>query len=242
LLQGKLSTNVMERVCRESDGLFPAPGEIKLSCSCPDWADMCKHVAAVLYGVGARLDAAPELLFTLRGVDHAELVPAAGTDAPMARLGATSERVLADVDVAALFGLDMAAPSVQATKSLGQATAQSGARAPAQDAGPADPSGTNTVGPPGRRSTPVPATPAAKKAKRPDLAVLTRGDRARSKGAAASAGLAVARKTATAAGKAKAPTSPGKGSKAAVDDGSRRPHVTRPGRTKATKSARKARE
>src|SRR5882757_2317627 len=150
LLQGKLSTNVMERVCRESDGLFPAPGEIKLSCSCPDWADMCKHVAAVLYGVGARLDAAPELLFTLRGVDHAELVPAAGTDAPMARLGATSERVLADVDVAALFGLDMAAPSVQATKSLGQATAQSGARAPAQDAGPADPSGTNTVGPPGR--------------------------------------------------------------------------------------------
>ncbi len=70
LLQGKLSKNVMERVCREADGLFPAPREIKMSCSCPDWAGMCKHVAATLYGVGARLDADPDLLFTLRGVDR----------------------------------------------------------------------------------------------------------------------------------------------------------------------------
>ena len=74
LLQGKLSKNVMERVCREGDGLFPAPAEIKMSCSCPDWAGMCKHVAATLYGAGARLDAAPDLLFTLRGVDRAELI------------------------------------------------------------------------------------------------------------------------------------------------------------------------
>ena len=51
LLQGRLAKGVMERVCREGDGLFPSPGEIKLSCSCPDWADMCKHVAATLYGV-----------------------------------------------------------------------------------------------------------------------------------------------------------------------------------------------
>ena len=56
LLQGKLSKHVMERVCREADGLFPPPKEIKMSCSCPDWAAMCKHVAAALYGVGARLD------------------------------------------------------------------------------------------------------------------------------------------------------------------------------------------
>ena len=63
LLQGRLSKGVMDRVCREGDGLFPAPKEIKLSCSCPDWADMCKHVAAVLYGVGARLDEKPALLF-----------------------------------------------------------------------------------------------------------------------------------------------------------------------------------
>ena len=109
LLQGKLSKNVMERVCREGDGLFPAPREIKMSCSCPDWADMCKHVAATLYGAGARLDGAPELLFTLRGVDRAELITTAASEPPMTRTGVTSERVLADDDVGALFGIDMAA-------------------------------------------------------------------------------------------------------------------------------------
>ena len=56
LLQGRLAKSVMDRVCRQGDGLFPSPREIKLSCSCPDWAGMCKHVAAVLYGIGARLD------------------------------------------------------------------------------------------------------------------------------------------------------------------------------------------
>ncbi|PKN04802.1 MAG: hypothetical protein CVU74_05075, partial [Deltaproteobacteria bacterium HGW-Deltaproteobacteria-9] len=69
LLQGKLSQAVMTRICQPTTGLFPAPRDIQLDCSCPDWATMCKHVAAVLYGVGARLDAQPELLFTLRQVD-----------------------------------------------------------------------------------------------------------------------------------------------------------------------------
>src|SRR4051794_1110427 len=55
LLQGRLSQGVMQRMCKQGSGLFPAPKEIKFNCSCPDWADMCKHVAAVLYGVGARL-------------------------------------------------------------------------------------------------------------------------------------------------------------------------------------------
>jgi uncharacterized Zn finger protein len=108
LLQGKLSKNVMERVCRDADGLFPTPGEITMSCSCPDWADMCKHVAATLYGVGARLDSDPDLLFTLRGVDRAELV-SVGADLPFTRTAGASERVLADDDVAALFGIEIAA-------------------------------------------------------------------------------------------------------------------------------------
>ncbi|MEO6597882.1 MAG: SWIM zinc finger family protein, partial [Planctomycetota bacterium] len=60
LMQGRLSKGVMERVSREGVGLFPAPREIAFECSCPDWARMCKHVAAVLYGVGARLDESPE--------------------------------------------------------------------------------------------------------------------------------------------------------------------------------------
>jgi uncharacterized Zn finger protein len=72
----------MERVCREGDGLFPAPSEIKMSCTCPDWAGMCKHVAAALYGAGARLDAVPGLLFALRGVDCAELIKGVGADLP----------------------------------------------------------------------------------------------------------------------------------------------------------------
>ena len=56
LLQGRLSDRVMEIVADRETGLFPQPGEIKLACDCPDWATMCKHAAAVLYGVGARLD------------------------------------------------------------------------------------------------------------------------------------------------------------------------------------------
>ena len=68
LLQGRFSRGVMERICRPGTGLFPAPKEIKLSCSCPDWATMCKHVAAVFYGIGARVDERPELFFTLRAM------------------------------------------------------------------------------------------------------------------------------------------------------------------------------
>jgi len=85
LLQGRLAKGVMERVCREGDGLFPSPDDIELSCSCPDWADMCKHVAAVLYGVGIRLAARPELFFVLRQVDQAELLRSATAGAAVAR-------------------------------------------------------------------------------------------------------------------------------------------------------------
>ena len=108
LLQGRLAKGVMERVCREGDGLFPSPEEIKLSCSCPDWADMCKHVAAALYGVGARLDEKPQLLFVLRGVDENELLASAGQDLALTRAAPSAAKVLDDSDVAALFGLEMA--------------------------------------------------------------------------------------------------------------------------------------
>src|SRR5665213_3585096 len=85
----------------------PAPSEIRLSCSCPDWADMCKHVAAALYGVGARLDEKPELLFVLRGVDEKELLASAGQDLLETKGAPSSAKLLGDSDVAALFGLEM---------------------------------------------------------------------------------------------------------------------------------------
>ena len=107
LLQGRLAKGVMDRVCREGDGLFPSPGEIKLSCSCPDWADMCKHVAAALYGVGARLDQIPQLLFVLRDVDEKELLAGVEQGLPLTKTKPNTVKVLADSDVAALFGLEM---------------------------------------------------------------------------------------------------------------------------------------
>jgi uncharacterized Zn finger protein len=107
LLQGRLAKSVMDRVCREKDGLFPTPGEIKLSCSCPDSARMCKHVAASLYGVGARLDEAPQLLFVLRGVDEGELLAGAGQDLAASKPAPAAAKLLGDDDVAALFGLEM---------------------------------------------------------------------------------------------------------------------------------------
>jgi uncharacterized Zn finger protein len=111
LLQGRLAKGVMDRVCREGDGLFPSPTEIKLSCSCPDWADMCKHVAAALYGVGARLDQKPQLLFVLRGVDENELIAGAGQDLTLTKAAPSAAKTLGDSDVAALFGLEMAEPA-----------------------------------------------------------------------------------------------------------------------------------
>ena len=117
LLQGKISKNVMERVCREGDGLFPSPREIKMRCSCPDWADMCKHASAVLYGVGARFDAEPDFLFALRGVDRSELIAGAGRNLPIGQTQVAAERIIADDDVAALFGIELEpAPSQSGSK------------------------------------------------------------------------------------------------------------------------------
>jgi uncharacterized Zn finger protein len=108
LLQGRFSKGVMERICRQKTGLFPSPAEIKLSCSCPDWADMCKHVAAVLYGIGARLDQQPELLFRLHKVDEKELIVKAGEAIPLTTATAAAKKILGGEDLSALFGLDMA--------------------------------------------------------------------------------------------------------------------------------------
>ena len=108
LLQGRFSKGVMERICQQKTGLFPAPAEIQFSCSCPDWASMCKHVAAVLYGIGARLDEQPELLFKLRKVDERDLIAKAGSGLPLSKTGPAADKVLAADGLSELFGLDMA--------------------------------------------------------------------------------------------------------------------------------------
>jgi uncharacterized Zn finger protein len=108
LLQGRLSQGVMARICAEKTGLFPSPTEIRFGCSCPDWASMCKHVAAVLYGIGARLDHEPEVLFTLRNVDQQGLIANAGSDLSKKRKRPAGAKVLASDDLSEMFGIEMA--------------------------------------------------------------------------------------------------------------------------------------
>jgi uncharacterized Zn finger protein len=108
LLQGRFSERVMTRICEEKAGLFPSPKEIAFTCSCPDWASMCKHVAAVLYGIGARLDEKPDLLFTLRKVNHEDLIAKAGTSLPRKRKGAAAGKVLDSGDLSEIFGIELA--------------------------------------------------------------------------------------------------------------------------------------
>ncbi|MFT3912631.1 MAG: SWIM zinc finger family protein [Anaeromyxobacteraceae bacterium] len=106
LLSGKLSEAVMSVLCHREEGLFPDTEELTLDCSCPDGAWLCKHLAAVLYGVGARLDQQPELLFTLRGVDLSELVAQAGTAKKLAR-PARQKKPLDRAKLGAIFGIEL---------------------------------------------------------------------------------------------------------------------------------------
>jgi uncharacterized Zn finger protein len=116
LLQGKLSTGVMQVVTRQDGGLFPTPKDIELDCSCPDWADLCKHVAATLYGVGARLDQKPELLFVLRGVDSADLISrVSAAEAVRATTATPADAAIADKDLAGVFGIELETSSAAST-------------------------------------------------------------------------------------------------------------------------------
>ncbi len=113
LLQGQFSDSVMKRLCEQGRGLFPTPREIEFRCSCPDSASMCKHIAAVLYGVGARLDHTPELLFTLRKVHHAELFASANPKGLRAS-GRARRSAMKKNELSALFGIELTeAPSAK---------------------------------------------------------------------------------------------------------------------------------
>lgn len=112
LIEGKFPKALDELFTAKGKGLFPAPKEISLNCSCPDWANMCKHVAAALYGVGARLDENPGLFFVLRNVNIDELVSKAilqKSETLLKKSGRKSIRVIDNDDISAMFGIDMEA-------------------------------------------------------------------------------------------------------------------------------------
>jgi uncharacterized Zn finger protein len=138
LLRGRFDRGVMERLTEREHGLFPQPKEIKMKCSCPDRAGMCKHVAATLYGVGARLDSDPELLFALRNVDHLELIgQAVAAENLEQTLTANPSEGLVGADLSELFGIDIdagmsdrsvsvAVESKKAPRKTGAATKETG--------------------------------------------------------------------------------------------------------------------
>jgi uncharacterized Zn finger protein len=108
LLRGELSADVLAVLTRAGTGMFPEPREIDMDCSCPDSASLCKHLAAVLYGVGARLDAQPELFFTLRRVDQAELLAGANVGAVLAKASAGSgKKTVATAKLSGIFGIEL---------------------------------------------------------------------------------------------------------------------------------------
>ena len=131
LLQGRFSKGVMERLTRQKEGLFPDPREIKIRCSCPDWATLCKHAAAVLYGVGARLDTEPEMLFQLREVDHLSLISQAVSAENLdAAFSSDASDSLEGQDLSDLFGIELEAESgsAAATATLPVAAKSTGRR------------------------------------------------------------------------------------------------------------------
>lgn len=107
LLQGRFNEGVMQRLTRAEGGLFPHKNQISMSCTCPDSAGVCKHIAATFYGVAARLDRQPELLFKLRNVDHLELIGQATSAANLDQALDSSAATLSDSDLGSIFGIDL---------------------------------------------------------------------------------------------------------------------------------------
>ncbi len=122
LLQGRLSAGVMQMVTRRERGLFPTPKEISMKCSCPDSAGMCKHLAATLYGVGARLDEKPDLLFLLRDVDPSELISqVSAAEAIRQTTPGDSATAIRDADLGDVFGIEIESARVSAKPKLAAA-------------------------------------------------------------------------------------------------------------------------
>jgi uncharacterized Zn finger protein len=241
LLQGRLSKGVMERLCRQQGGLFPRPSDIRFSCSCPDHASMCKHVAAVLYGIGARLDHQPELLFRLRAVDETDLVRHVDAALPLSKQGPAAGRVLETDDVSALFGLDMAAPAVPATGKPSTGRTRRTVPGPEGGASAANAAVARTAGPkrasagmpPARPAPTDTATAAGKGAVKP---VVAKRESAATK---ATPAKRLAAKQAVTARASAGPVAPEKAGAAAEVQGERQKALDTRGRTGAHRQTKK---
>ena len=163
----------MARICQREDGLFPSPAEIAFTCSCPDWASMCKHVAAVLYGIGARLDEQPELLFALRKVDQQDLIADGGQGLPRPRKGPAAGKVLDTDDLSEMFGIDIA-PVTPVTPPANRKKPTSVPKLPAVRLKPAP-----DAEPPALTKPGVVASPAIPKTRKPRIVSRSAAERAR---------------------------------------------------------------
>ena len=107
LANGDFPEELMD-IFTERGGLFPSPNEISFSCSCPDWAMMCKHVAAVMYGIGLRFDNNPFYFFTLRGIDPDRFIGVAlqnSVEKMLANADKGSDRIIDEGSITELFGV-----------------------------------------------------------------------------------------------------------------------------------------
>lgn len=117
LLAGKFPQSLNRVFTAQGQGLFPSPQEIDFNCSCPDWAYMCKHVAAALYGIGSRLDEDPGLFFSLRKCRMKDLITQAVEDRSrelLQKAETKTSRVIAEGDLAEVFGIDLDEPAAPA--------------------------------------------------------------------------------------------------------------------------------
>jgi uncharacterized Zn finger protein len=165
LLAGKFPKSLQELFFAKGSGLFPEPREISFSCSCPDWAYMCKHVAATLYGVGARLDEAPGLFFKLRKVEVGELVSQAvksTTRKLLTRARVKSARVIEDADVAEVFGIEL---EDQGRKGSRPAKKKAAAKTPKRKAARGKPARAAAPRPKARAKAPEKKAPASPRPK-----------------------------------------------------------------------------
>jgi uncharacterized Zn finger protein len=140
LLEGRFPKGLAELFTAKGSGLFPSPKEIEFKCSCPDWAYMCKHVAAVLYGIGTRLDEDPSLFFVLRKMKMDDLITQAVRDKSARLLRQAKKktsRVIDDADLGDVFGIDLESAVAAENDGSEATTVEPGAAVKARRGAPA---------------------------------------------------------------------------------------------------------